>query len=126
MLIRWLKFNAVGAAGALVQLLVVALLTGLEVHYLLATAIAIECALLHNYAWHVRWTWKDRPDRRGSLVRFHLANGIVSMLSNLFWVRVFAGWLGVGPVVANAIAILLTSIANYLLGDRWVFASRQR
>jgi putative flippase GtrA len=118
--IRYLKFNAVGAVGALVQLAVLYLLVRLEVHYLVATALAVETAVLHNYFWHVRWTWKDRP---GSLWRFHLANGVVSLISNLIWMRLFTGWLEIAPLIANILAILLTSIVNYLLGDRWVFLS---
>ena len=115
---RWLKFNAVGAVGAVVQLSMLALLVRMGVHYLVATAAAVETAVLHNYAWHVRWTWKGRS---GSLWRFHLANGAVSIVSNLIWMRVFTGWMDVPAVPANLLAIGLTSVANFFLGDRWVF-----
>jgi putative flippase GtrA len=115
---RWLKFNAVGMIGAVVQLSVLAVLTRLGVQYLIATALAVECAVLHNYVWHTRWTWKGRP---GSLWRFHLANGLASVVLNLIWMSVFKGWLGLPLVVANLLAIALTSVANFALGDRWVF-----
>ncbi len=72
---RWLKFSAVGLVGVGVQLAVLALLTKSGVNYLVATAVAVEVALLHNYAWHRRWTWADRDARSGRLLRFHLANG---------------------------------------------------
>ena len=59
--IRWLKFNAVGAAGIGVQLAVlVSLRAGLHLHYLLATALAVEATVLHNFFWHKRFTWADR------------------------------------------------------------------
>jgi putative flippase GtrA len=115
---RWLKFNAVGVIGAGVQLSVLAVLSVLGMYYLVATALAVETAVLHNYFWHTRWTWKDRP---GSLWRFHLANGLVSVILNLIWMRVFKGWLGFPVLAANLLAIALTSIANFVLGDRWVF-----
>jgi putative flippase GtrA len=35
--------------------------------------------------------------------------------------RVFTGGLGIAPVPANMMAIALTSVANFLFGDRWVF-----
>ena len=117
---RWLKFNAVGLAGAGVQLSVLAGLNAAGLHYLLATAIAVESAILHNYAWHRVWTWKDRPGR--SLWRFHLANGVTSMISNLVLMRLLAGWLELPVATANLTAIMLTSLVNFLLGDRWVFA----
>ena len=117
-MIRWLKFNAVGIAGAAIQVILVWLLTRGGVHYLIATAIAVEVAILHNFYWHVRWTWKGRHP---SLLRFHLANGLVSILSNLALMRLFTGGMGIGPVPANLAAISITSLANFLLGDRWVF-----
>ena len=78
-------------------------------------------ALLHNYAWHRRWTWADRNARSGRLLRFHLANGVVSLLSNLLWMRVLTGGLGVPAVPANLAAITVTSLLNFALGERWVF-----
>lgn len=121
---RWLKFNAVGIAGAVVQLGMLALLTKAEVQYLIATAIAVEVAVLHNYFWHLRWTWLDRPpaSRVTALVRFNLANGAVSLVSNLVLMRVFTGWLGLPVIAANVLAIAITSVVNFFIGDRWVFA----
>jgi putative flippase GtrA len=115
---RWLKFNAVGVIGAGVQIGVLALLTRLGVHWLIATVLAVESAVLHNYVWHVHWTWKGRE---GSLWRFHLANGLVSVLLNLMWMSLFTGWLGWPILPANVLAIALTSVLNFALGDRWVF-----
>ena len=120
-MVRWAKFNAVGAIGVAVQLGSLALLIQLGVHYLLATALAVEAAVLQNYYWHTRWTWKGRE---GSLWRFHLANGLLSLISNLVWMRMFTGGLGIPPLPANLMAIALTSTANFLLGDRWVFARK--
>ncbi|HEY2845529.1 MAG TPA: GtrA family protein [Bryobacteraceae bacterium] len=116
---RWAKFGAVGAIGVVVQLGVLALLVQLGVQYLAATACAVEAAVLQNYYWHSRWTWKDRS---GSLWRFQLANGLLSLVSNLVWMRMFTGWLGIPPLQANVMAIALASSVNFLLGDRWVFA----
>ena len=58
---RWLKFNAVGFGGILLQLSVLALLASiLRINYVLATAVAVEAAIIHNYLWHERYTWADR------------------------------------------------------------------
>jgi putative flippase GtrA len=32
----------------------------LHVHYLVATVIAVEMAVLHNFVWHEQFTWADR------------------------------------------------------------------
>ena len=85
-MIRWVKFNTVGIAGAVLQLAVLWVLTRAGLHYLIATALAVEAAVLHNFYWHTRWTWKGRE---ASLLRFHLANGLLSVVSNLIWMRIF-------------------------------------
>jgi putative flippase GtrA len=115
---RWLRFNAVGVLGAGIQLAALALMLRLHIHYLVATVLAIEAALLHNYVWHRRWTWADGE---GSLWRFHLSNGLISFISNLLLMRLFAGTFGFPPVPSNLAAIVLTSFLNYMLAARWVF-----
>jgi putative flippase GtrA len=119
-MIRWMKFNAVGLAGVAVQLGVLQLLVKSGVHYLVATALAVEAAVLHNYFWHTRFTW---PDRRGSgsIWRFHLANGLISLLGNLALMKMFTGWLGWPVLPANLLSITITSLLNFFAGDRWVF-----
>ena len=31
-----------------------------DVNYLMATLVAVEAAILSNFVWHYRWTWRDR------------------------------------------------------------------
>ncbi len=122
-MIRWLKFNAVGLIGAGVQLVLLQTLVKLHVHYLLATALAVETAILHNYFWHTRWTWRGRV---GSLLRFHVGNGFISLAGNLALMQVFTGWLRVPIVPANIAAIAITGLVNFFIGDRWVFSLNRR
>jgi putative flippase GtrA len=124
---RWWAFNGVGLVGVLVQLIVLGLLTRvLEVHYLVATAVAVETAVLHNFMWHQRWTWRDRPSRSGvdtafRLARFHALNGMVSMLGNLLVMAVLVGALGMAPVAANLVAVMVCSMINFFASERLVF-----
>ena len=47
--------------GIAVQLLMLVVLkAGLHLHYLVATALAVETAVIHNFLWHERFTWADR------------------------------------------------------------------
>jgi putative flippase GtrA len=60
-LVRWCKFNLVGAVGILVQFGVLFLLKSvLHFNYLAATGFAVEAAVVHNFFWHERFTWGDR------------------------------------------------------------------
>jgi putative flippase GtrA len=124
---RWLVFNGVGVLGFGVQLAVLATLvewTGF--HYLLATAIAVEAAVLHNFLWHQQWTWCDRPVAAprallARLGRFHLTNGAISLAGNLAIVRVLTGTLHVDPLTANVVAVVVCSLVNFLASDALVF-----
>jgi putative flippase GtrA len=126
-LARWLKFNFVGGIGIGVQFAALFVLKGLaHLDYLAATAIAVEAAIVHNFVWHEQFTWSDRVNAswRDSFlrfVRFNLTTGGVSILGNLLLMKMLVGGCHVNYLVANAIAIALCSIANFLVSDNWVF-----
>jgi putative flippase GtrA len=126
---RWLKFNAVGGIGVAVQLGALVVYKSLfGIHYLAATALAVETAVLHNFFWHQQWTWADRARSRmrprllfRRLFRFHLSNGLVSILSNVVLMRLLAGHFRLHYLLANVISIAITSAANFLLSELFVF-----
>jgi putative flippase GtrA len=124
-IVRWGKFNLVGAVGMAVQLGALALINHVASgHYMLATAAAIEITLLHNFVWHLHYTWRDRfptlnaksafrmghPDDRralaGHLIRFHLSNGLISLVGNLAMMPLLVESARISVVAANTIAIL--------------------
>lgn len=122
---HWLRFNCVGLAGILVQLAMLTLLRdGLGLHYLAATAIAVEAAVLHNFWWHWKWTWGERaaPGRR--LLHFQFTTGLVSIAGNLIGMKALAGVLGLPLVPANLLTIASMYVFNYLVADRYVFRLR--
>ena len=127
----WLKFNAVGLIGIGVQLIMLTLLkTGLGMNYLVATIIAVETAVLHNFVWHERWTWVEQTRGNtngviGRLLRFHLANGLISIGGNLLLMWVFVSHLHLHYFLANMLAIGTCSIVNFLASDRLVFRREQ-
>lgn len=124
---RWFKFNLVGAIGFGVQLAALTLLvSGLRVNYLVATAIAVETAVLHNFVWHERYTWKGQGSTEaraiaGRLLRFHIGNGLVSLVGNVALMRLFVGVLHVQYVIANVITTFLCGLLNFALSEWFVF-----
>ncbi len=127
---RWWTFNLVGALGMLVQLSLLGLMgEWAREHSLWATAAAIEVTLLHNFAWHVHLTWRDRKGAStvgAQLVRFHLSNGLVSMVGNLMLMGLLVKGLKMPLLAANGLAIVCCSLVNFGLGDRWTFAGNSR
>lgn len=124
-------FNAVGAMGVAVQLAALVSLAELAgLHTLLATALAVESAILHNFVWHERWTWRDRgPGARGRwarLARFNLVTGAVSIGANVVFTGLYASALGVHYALANLLAIASCSLLNFVANDRFVFRAAPR
>jgi len=115
---RLLPFVAVGALGFAVQLAALQLLVSYAgVHYLVATALAVETAILHNFVWHSRWTWRDRPPLAGvdarlrRLVRF---NGVSALSSVVGTSRRFNDRAAIEPTIMLTIHPTTTSLSNRL------------
>jgi putative flippase GtrA len=125
--LRWLKFNLVGGLGIAVQLtMLLALKSGLHLNYLLATALAVETAVVHNFLWHEHYTWADRVQRswRNSLprlLRFNLAAGGVSIAGNLALMKLMVGLGHLNYLIADSVAIASCSLLNFLVSEEWVF-----
>jgi len=129
-LVRWWKFNLVGAVGMALQLTALAVLNRcVPGHYLCASAAAVELTLLHNFVWHLHYTWRDRRDdsaMAAQLLRFHLSNGMVSLAGNLVLMRLLVHEVHIPILAANIIAILCCSTVNFYLGDSWAFEEKYR
>jgi len=194
-LVRWCKFNLVGAVGICVQFGVLFFLkSGFHFHYLAATALAVEAAVAHNFFGHERFTWADRiksdriksdriesdriesdrmrpswgghpsgataqnlpgtlfaalkrrarqklhspgwhgaslrcltlrSPRFGRFVRFNLTTGLISIAGNLGMMRVMVGRGHMNYLFANAVAIAVCSLVNFVVSDGWVFGREQ-
>ena len=123
---RPVVFTVVGIAGYAVQMLALWLLVGQgRVPIVPATLLATEAAILHNFAWHVRWTWADRPAgwaaSLGRLARFNISNGGISLAAGATVVPILVEGWGVHYLVANLVAVLACAVVNYVAGDRFVF-----
>jgi putative flippase GtrA len=119
----FVRFNAVGLAGAGVQLAAMTLLVhGLKLDYRLATATALAITLLHNFLWHLHWTWRDRglsgqAALRG-FVMFVWGNGMVSILGASLLMPLLVDRAGLLPVIATAVSICVCGPVNFWLASR--------
>ena len=119
-------FTLVGVIGYGVQTVVLWLLVGrLKMAVVPATLAATEAAVLHNFLWHLGWTWADRPAGPSAigrrLLRFNLSNGGFSLVGGAAIMALLVDALGVHYLLANLVAVLVVSVANFLASDRFVF-----
>jgi putative flippase GtrA len=125
--VRFGKFTLAGALGAALQVLVFDLLIRwLHLPGAVAAAIGVETALLNNFLWHERFTWRDRGapgllPRALRLWRFHAANGLVSLAGNTALAYCLVERLKVPALPSAAAAIAVCAPVNFWLADRWVY-----
>ena len=127
-MLSWVKFNLVGVLGFALQTAVLFAFTHVtpQVSYFAATALAVELAVLNNFVWHQRWTWKDRPSANiketlGRLVKFNLTSGLFSISGNLLFMSVLVGRFGLPVGPANLASVAACSIVSFVLADRIAF-----
>jgi len=127
--IRWFRFNFAGLLGMLVQMTFMMVATRLfGMNYLLATAIGVECALLHNFIWHELYTWQEQklnralPNVLGRLLRFNFTVGAFSILGNIIFMRLLAGSLKLPLLVATLLTIAILSLGNFLISEYHIFS----
>jgi len=127
-MVHFIRFNVVGILGFALQTGALFVFTHgpHPLGYLPATAAAVELAVLNNFVWHQRWTWKDRPPAtRGEtlrrLVKFNITNGAVSITGNLIFMSLLVGRLGLPIAGANVLSVVACSICNFFLADRVAF-----
>jgi putative flippase GtrA len=123
---RWFTFSTVGLIGLGVQILCLWLLAGvLRLDAVAAAVAATELTVLHNFVWHLKWTWADRPSssietfRR--LLRFNVSNGGISIIGGAAMMALLVRGLSVHYLVANLISVAVCSVANLIVSDIWAF-----
>ena len=144
------KFVVVGFFGFLLQLAILWLLTSVAGwSWLPATIVAVEAAIVHNFAWHRVWTWSDSVagfsrfsrfdgfagfagfagfrrcsgfgNATAAFLRFNASTALTSIVGNVVLMAWFVRGLRLPVVLANVLAVGVMSAANFLVADWWVF-----
>jgi putative flippase GtrA len=137
--LRYARFGLVGAAGTVVNMLVLALaqewvfraIQPDRARLYVSLAAAILVATIHNFSWNRLWTWADRQQQAAS-------RGEAMPWGSQFLRYALASWLGIGLqyaltlwlahamhyLLANLLAIVIASISNFIANDRWTFRHR--
>jgi len=124
---KWIRFNAIGTMGVGVQLLFLFLLqTFFHLSYLLSTAIAVQCALIHNFFWHQKWTWKSaagvtKKESFRRFVRFNSSSGPISILGNVGFTSMIISVVHLPYLISNLLAIATCNVANFVLAGKFAF-----
>ncbi len=128
---RFMRFGTVGASGVVVNLVVLYLCqeylfsfiasSGMRLNASLAMSILLST--INNFYWNRAWTWHDRQQRPDKHLLLH------------FGQYAFAVWIGIAVqfiltkllvvhvhyLIANASAIVIASVFNFVVNNYWTF-----
>lgn len=118
---RLFRFGIVGALGVAVNSLVLFTAHGVAgLPLLVASPLAVEVAILHNYYWNERWTFGAGAFSLLRLGKFNLTSlgGLLITSSVLYLLVAFAG---VHYLVANLIGIGVATVWNFATSLLWTW-----
>jgi dolichol-phosphate mannosyltransferase len=121
---RLLRFLAVGASGAAVNLVAFAALRAAGADVMLAAAGAFAVAVANNFWWNRTWTFSARssgPGRRHALRFVAVSAGAFLVTACLLRL---ASTAGAPPLAAEALSIAAATPLSFALNQAWTFAPR--
>ena len=118
------KFCVVGASGYAVNLAVYTVLLDVAgLHYISAAAGSFLVAVTNNYTWNRLWTFRaQRGGVANQGMRFFVVS-TMALLANLAVLHLLVT-LGLGEVIAQAVAIVLVTPVNFVGNKLWSFGPR--
>jgi len=115
------KFCVVGATGYAINLAVyTALLRGAGLHYLAAAACSFLVAVANNYTWNRLWTFRGQRGHFAYQGLRFFAVSVLALCANLVVLRLLVA-VGMGKILAQAIAIIVVTPLNFVGNKLWSF-----
>jgi dolichol-phosphate mannosyltransferase len=121
---RILKFSVVGAAGVLINMGLLYLLTEFfHIVYIISSIFAIELSIICNFLLNDIWTWSERKKKRFSrrFIQYHISAGITAFLANWLLLIFLTEVVGIYYLISNLSGIGVGMLSNFILNDLWTF-----
>ncbi len=127
---RFVRFCLVGGSGVLVNMGLLWFFTEVAgLYYLVASAIAVEFAVINNFLWNDTWTFRDRCSAGGHMrwrrfLKFNLVS-LAGLCINVSLLWLFTSHLGVYYLLSNLVGIAAATMWNFLVNSRWTWQPRK-
>ena len=120
--LQLMKFCAVGASGYVVNLCVFAAFVGLlDTHHLVAATAAFAVAVLNNFWWNRRWTFRAWGGRAGFQAARFFTVSVAAFVFAAAVLEVLVSVVGVAEVPAQALSIIAATPLNFIGNKMWSF-----
>jgi dolichol-phosphate mannosyltransferase len=134
-MIRFTRFCLVGCSGVLIDMAVLFFLSDPRmgaIPLLVAKLVAAEIAIVNNFIWNDIWTFREYTIKHSfandRIWRFLKFNGICSsgLIISVLLLYFQVVYLSLNPYIANALAIMLTTVWNFTVSLRYSWRSGEK
>lgn len=120
-----MRFGIVGALGVFVNSSVLFLAHGLAgLPLLIASAVAVEVSIIHNFLWNDRWTFKAGGFSLQRLGKFNLTS-LVGLLITSGVLYLLVTYLGLHYMLANLAGIAVAMVWNFGSSLLWTWEGQR-
>jgi dolichol-phosphate mannosyltransferase len=122
---QFVRFALVGSSGVFTNLAVYSgLIYLLSVYYLIAATLSFVTAMSGNFILNLRWTFKTHGQGIKAIRDQYLKYAVVTLVG--YGINIITLWLLVDTwhwhkVLAQLVAITMTSMSNFLGSKLWAF-----
>lgn len=121
---KWLsliKFALVGVVNTLIDFIIYALLTHVNLNYITAQCISYSAGVLNSYMMNRSWTFNQKG--KGSKHEFFTFIGVnlITLVMTTFLLTVFYNWLGLSLIVSKLLVTGMSVGINYIGTKTFVF-----
>ncbi len=115
------KFIIVGVLNTIVGFLAyAAYIYFIQNNYLHALIISHIVGVTHSYLWNNRWTFQQKKYNAKSAVKF-MSVYAVTFFVNLFLLSILVDTIDMNKLIAQAIALFLTTLVSFFGHKYWSF-----
>ena len=128
---RFIKFGLVGGSGTVINIVVLYLaqehlfkgISDFHTRLNYSIALAITVATISNFYWNRRLTWRDRTRNTPQPALRLFAKYVMAAALSIVIQSLLTKWLAqyLHYIVANLIAIVLSSVVNFVANDKLTF-----
>lgn len=116
-----LRFGLVGGSGVIVNTGFLYVLHGVFGWPLIpASVLSVEAAIVNNFMWNDRWTFRAREGTPYRFLRFNLIS-LGGLAVNTMILALLVAWTGIHYLLANLAAIGVAMAWNFAANSRWTW-----
>lgn len=108
-----LKFVVVGGTAFVIDYGVFAILTLIDVHYLIAQIISFSVALVFNYIASIKWVFDAKKQTKKEIIEF-IGLAIIGLFINEILLFIGVDKLGWHELIAKFISSVIVMVYNFI------------